>query len=318
MTIQLSGRPALGALALTGFMTTPLAVDAMTLTLLYSNAQVQVAQTGAARDDIVITDSTRASLNEPQLGGFSTADTLTGAMSLATNTAGRDGTLGTTNSTSLQYRFRYNGATPLVIEAGALTYAVDASLLRELDLPSLEPVNGSVQSNFNATFVGLNGLAGATGNARIDVVETTQSLLRLNPISNNFRMDLDFTQQDEDGLSAVFSNAETTLLDGALLDFIVTMSGSAIQVGASGALQGIDASVDATDGGQLGLVLPDGVAVEGLNPGQTLSWVSTGAVPPVDPPAEPSLIPLPASAPLLLMGLGWIFAFRINKVKAVS
>lgn len=314
MDIRLSYPLALGALVLTGVTSVPFTADAMTLTLLSSNAQAQVSQSNrAAPNDIIVDDPFSVSLDEPQLGGSSSADALTGSMSFATSTAGRDGTFGTTNSTSLQYRFRYNGASPLVLEAGALTYAVDASFLREFDLPSPVVDIGALQSNFNATFVGLLGLGGANGNARIGVIETTQRAVRETPLANSLQMDLAISQQDEDGLSAVFSNAATTLQDGRLLDFVVTMSGNATQNGTIGALfQGIDASVDATDGGQLGLVLPDGVTIEGLDPGQTLSWVSTRVDPPIDPPAEPSLIPLPAGAPLLLTALMGLLIFRRN------
>lgn len=285
------------ALATATFVAIPDAVHAATLTLVNSSARAQVAASNRPRpNDIRDIDPLLAEVIEPALGGSSSADALNGLMRFATtadDTTG-SGSFGTTNSTSLSYLFRYNGASPLTLSSGALTYSVDADLARSFAVPLVDGQPVAAQTNFRSGLVMDFGPPGqATGG--VEVTEVSDGRLTVNPNASQSNVGLSISRQDQSGFDAVFAAPSLTLNDGNIFGFTVSMVGNGVRVGPQGAaVLGAMASIDASNTGILSLLLPQGVTIAGLEPGQNLSWVNVAK--------DPTVIPLPPGAVLLFSG----------------
>lgn len=273
---------------------------AATLTLINSNAQAQVSRSGIPTpNNIVRNDPFSILVDEAQLGGFSSANAFSGIMRFRTSTDSFSGVTGTTNSTSLSYTFRYQGASPLILAAGALTYQATGTMSRDLGTRTSSDPIVTAQTQINSTLVSQVGFGGnVAGNARVVATENSLGNLQVAPVQNTQNVGLTVGQLDQNGLGALYSSAATTISDGGILQFQVTMSGNAGQSGVNpNAVFDVNATADGSNTGVLGLVLPFGVTVEGLAPGQSLSWVTNAPDPTLTP------VPGPASIPLLGSGL---------------
>jgi len=283
----------------------PWAVQASTLNLISSTARAQVAASNRPLpNDIRDTDTRRAEVVEPSLGGFSTADLLRGELRFSTTASDATGagTFGTTNTASIGLLFRYSGASPLTLAAGAFRYSVDADFSRAFAYPTVDDQELAAQTNFVSGLVMEAGAVG-DGAAGVDVTEVSDGRLTVNPRDSQNNVGRTVARQDQSGLEVLFETPAITLNDGDPFGFTVTMTGNATRVGPrSASALGVRSIVDASNTGTLSLVLPDGVTIGGLGAGETLDWVTTA-------PA-PAAVPLPTGAFLLLSGLAWLSAKR--------
>lgn len=212
------------------------------------------------------------------------------------------GSFATTNSAYISLMFRYSGATPLTLAAGALRYSVDADFSRAFAFPTVDGQAVVAQTNFVSSLVMEAGAIG-NANAGVDVTEVSDGRLTVTPRDGQNNVGRSLVRQDQSGLEVVFESQAITLNDGDPFGFLVTIAGNASRVGPRNATAlGVTSIVDASNTGTLSLFLPESVTIGGLAAGERLDWVTTAP--------QPAVVPLPPSAFLLLTGLAWLLPKR--------